>query len=185
MPTKCWSSWKYQPYRENSRMCSFLLVLLPLHPVLPSTHWVVTENGKIQAQVKIPDTNFTIYHHTSTLQTSSYHNHYLYQVLMVAVTNKIVMVIVIRNASTFTRELKWSTSLIIVTFWTAWQHIFPTSTTRLCSIYSSGGSHKSESPKSQRDCHTSKMNPKIFLKNPNIRDLWSLSLSGATRSGDK
>ena len=33
------------------RMCSFLLVLLPLHPVLPSTHWVVTENGKIQAQV--------------------------------------------------------------------------------------------------------------------------------------
>jgi len=31
-------------------MCSFLLVLLPLHPVLPSTHWVVTENGKIQAQ---------------------------------------------------------------------------------------------------------------------------------------
>jgi len=31
-------------------MCSFLLVLLPLHPVLPSTHWVVTESGKIQAQ---------------------------------------------------------------------------------------------------------------------------------------
>ena len=88
------------------------------------------------------DTNFTIYRQTSTLQTLSYHNHYLYQVLMVAVTNKIVMVIVIRNASTFTRELKWSTSLIIVTFWTAWQHIFPPSTTRLCSLYSSGGSHK-------------------------------------------
>ena len=34
-------------------MCSFLLVLLPLHSVLPSTHWVVTENGKIQAQVFI------------------------------------------------------------------------------------------------------------------------------------
>jgi hypothetical protein len=25
-------------------------MLLPLHPVLPSTHWVVTESGKIQAQ---------------------------------------------------------------------------------------------------------------------------------------
>ena len=33
--------------------------------------------------------------------------------------------------------------VIILTFWTAWQHIFPPPTTRLCSLYSSGGSQKS------------------------------------------
>ena len=47
------------PHHDVFRMCSFLLVLLPLHPVLPSTHWVVTESGKIQAQVITK-----CYHHT-------------------------------------------------------------------------------------------------------------------------
>ena len=152
MPSKCWSSGKYQSHCENPRMCSFLLVLLPLHPVLPSTHWVVTENGKIQAQVIIQHQlhNTSSYIITNITVSGSLSLSISFGIWLLLPMKLLWLLLlemhplsVSSNHNIHQRIRIINIIVIILTFWTAWQHIFPPSTTRLCSLYSSGGSHKS------------------------------------------